>query len=391
MLFGGLAAMLLARTIPAMNRYLSRPIRDNGTAATRSDQQVVETPASSGQTLPWVGSRISAHQAGGLVRFRENNPRGTAHATEPPVTFDEQSPHRATLATPPLHPAPPLPPGEMYAEDAGLYSPAALAAAAPMPPAYPISPEPAEPAAALHAPPPPSTAAPALPAPPIIRPRHLGGSSDPRPRTFPDEAIHPLYLPRVPAVMAEVARLPQRRRDDFLPDVHPLIEPLPQAELPPGFTDPITGLPLAEAMRADIEMRASDFRTFTVVVCHPMLAMMTPGGTIDASPNAPVDQGEVRIFAAVLRDALRQRDIVGRYDSRLFLLFLPRCKVEEVDIPMHRIRTKLLAAQPDAQRWVDIAFGAAAGQVDESLDAPLRRAYADLLRRNVEPAWFLLS
>jgi len=219
---------------------------------------------------------------------------------------------------------------------------------------------------------------------PMIRPPHLGGPAAAEP------AAHPAYLPPAQSAIAEVALIPRRRRDDHLIEHDgPAPEPLPQADLPPGFTDPITGLPLAEAMRADIELRATDFRNFTVVVCHPMLAMTTPGGTVNASPNAPFGQEEVRIFAGVLRDTLRQRDIVGRYDDRLFLLFLPRCKVDEVLIPMRRIRANLLAAQHGAGQWVDITFGAAAGQIGESVDAPLRTAYADLLRRNAGPAWFL--
>ncbi|MEZ5263063.1 MAG: diguanylate cyclase [Acidimicrobiales bacterium] len=189
---------------------------------------------------------------------------------------------------------------------------------------------------------------------------------------------------------AEVAKVPRRRREDFLPETdRPAAETLPQAELPPGWTDPITGLPLAEAMRADIELRATDFRTFTVVVCHPMMAMTTPGGMVNASPNAAYGAEELRVFASVLRDTLRQKDIVGRYDERLFLLFLPRCKVEEVRIVMDRIRGNLLSAQPNQPQWVDITFGAAAGEVGHSVDGPLKVAYADLLHRNAGPAWFL--
>jgi GGDEF domain-containing protein len=189
---------------------------------------------------------------------------------------------------------------------------------------------------------------------------------------------------------AEVAKVPRRRREDFLPEAERVdSRRAPHAELPPGWTDPITGLPLADAMRADIELRATDFRTFSVVVCHPMMAMTTPGGMVNASPNAAFGEEELRIFAGVLRDTLRQKDIVGRYDERLFLLFLPRCKVEEVRIVMDRIRANLLLAQVNQPQWVDITFGAAPGEIGESVDGPLKVAYADLLQRNAGPAWFL--
>jgi len=186
-----------------------------------------------------------------------------------------------------------------------------------------------------------------------------------------------------------MARLPRRRREDLAPAAE---EPAPLptlADLPPGYTDPITGLPLADAMRADIELRATDFKQFTVVVCHPMIAAIGSDGTVAAFPKVPVDEEQIRVFAEVLRESLRQRDIVGRYDERLFLLFLARASVSEVRIPMDRIRTNLLHAQRGQTNWVDIAFGAAEGTIGQSVDGPLKAAYADLLRRNAGPAWFL--
>ena len=186
-----------------------------------------------------------------------------------------------------------------------------------------------------------------------------------------------------------VGRLPRRRREDLAPAAE---EPAPLpalADLPPGYTDPITGLPLADAMRADIELRATDFKQFTVVVCHPMIAAIGSDGTVAAFPKVPVDEEQIRIFAEVLRESLRQRDIVGRYDERLFLLFLARASVSEIRIPMDRIRTNLLHAQRGQTNWVDIAFGAAEGTIGQSVDGPLKAAYTDLLRRNAGPAWFL--
>ncbi|MFN0028001.1 MAG: diguanylate cyclase domain-containing protein [Acidimicrobiales bacterium] len=193
-----------------------------------------------------------------------------------------------------------------------------------------------------------------------------------------------------PDLAEEVAKVPRRRRDDhLLPEEPVAAPPRPQAELPPGYTDPITGLPLAEAMRAEIEQRASDLKTFTVVVCHPIRAVKTPSGTVSVSSTDTFDEAEQRVFANTLRDTLRQKDIVGRYDDRLFLLFLPRCQLHEVRIVMDRIRSGLSFAQLDQPQWVDVSFGAGAGRIGESVDSPLREAYADLLQRNAGPAWFL--
>ena len=234
----------------------------------------------------------------------------------------------------------------------------------------------------------PSQASPAMRSAAV--PARAGSVDVAEPLTVPTPSVRKLWAPPHADLADEVAKVPKRRREDFLPEEERgTNEPLPQAELPPGFTDPITGLPLAEAMRADIELRATDFKTFTVVVCHPMRAMTTPGGMVNVSVTASFDEVELRLFASVLRDTLRQRDIVGRWDERLFLLFLPRCKVEEVRIVMDRIRAQLLLVQIDQPQWVDIAFGASPGQIGQSVDVPLRVAYADLLQRNTQPAWFL--
>lgn len=183
---------------------------------------------------------------------------------------------------------------------------------------------------------------------------------------------------------------PKRRREDLLDESEKdHATPLTQAELPPGFRDPVTGLPLAEAMRNDLELRANDFRSYAVVVCQPVRAMLTPGGSVEVQASTTFTPDEAKIFATKLQNSLRQKDSVGRYDSQLFLLFLPRCKVEETRIVIDRVRSSLLQAQPNQPAWVDISYGAAAGHVGEQVDEPLRIAYADLLQRNDGPTWFL--
>ncbi len=304
-----------------------------------------------------------------------------------------------------LSPVSPAPTGSLFDRE-----PPAIRALEPTPAPAPVAPDPplieraeASPATPEHRadkPAPPSqsgvaalTAAPSQPSPAMRSaavPARAGSVDVAEPLTVPTPSVRELWAPPHADLADEVAKVPKRRREDFLPeDERGTKDPLPRAELPPGFIDPITGLPLAEAMRADIELRATDFKTFTVVVCHPIRAMTTPGGMVNVSVTASFGEVELRLFASVLRDALRLRDIVGRYDERLFLLFLPRCKVEEVRIVMDRIRAQLLLAQIGQPQWVDIAFGAGPGQIGQSVDMPLRVAYADLVQRNTQPAWFL--
>lgn len=184
-----------------------------------------------------------------------------------------------------------------------------------------------------------------------------------------------------------MANVPKRRREDFLPEAEDTA-PASAVELPEGYRDPVTGLPLAEAIRHDIEMRAADFKIYSVVVCQPMRAMTAPGGAVHAATSGDYSGEEIQTFAGVLKDSLRQKDMVGRYNEQLFVLFLSRCRVDETRIVLERIRNKLLVAQAGRDQWIDVTYGTAAGTL-ASVDEPLRSAYADLLERNAGTPWFV--
>lgn len=319
-----------------------------------------------------VGSSVTTR------RLAEPGP-GSGRPSSPPTPDPPRHADAPRHAPAPISAAPAGPPAPLLPPPS----------AAPRPTAAPVGPTPVTAPAAAPAVGPPAGATMAPPHPAVAPPAAAPATAvAPAPEPAAGSS-RTLAAPPPAGLADEVAKVPRRRREDFLPEAERAANAaLPQAELPPSWTDPITGLPLADAMRADIELRATDFRTFSVVVCHPMMAMTTPGGVVNVSPNAGYGEEELRIFASVLRDTLRQKDIVGRYDERLFLLFLPRCKVEEVRIVMDRIRAKLLGAQTNQPQWVDITFGAAAGEIGESVDGPLKVAYADLLQRNAGPAWF---
>jgi diguanylate cyclase (GGDEF)-like protein len=141
-------------------------------------------------------------------------------------------------------------------------------------------------------------------------------------------------------------------------------------------TDPLTGL--ANRRRLQVEVgRARDSNDAYAVV----LADLDRFKDLNDTYGHEVGDRALRLFAGVLREAVRDRDLACRYGGEEFVVLLPQCSVKQATEIVERIRLELVGmlAGGDVPGFT-ASFGLADSDMAEDFDAVLRLADEALLR-----------
>ena len=174
-----------------------------------------------------------------------------------------------------------------------------------------------------------------------------------------------------PANIAAGLELVARKAGDRIGAIRVLARTEAQAQLAP-----VTGLP----NRRTLEAQVHEFR----VLDGPYVVLFADLDHFkqinDAHGHAMGDRA-LRLFARVLRDSIRPRDLLARHGGEEFVAVLPDCSVEDASIVANRIRAELSghldqATVPSFTVTIGVA---AAGPGDELADV-IANADATMLR-----------
>lgn len=145
-------------------------------------------------------------------------------------------------------------------------------------------------------------------------------------------------------------------------------------------TDPLTGLLNRRAMENRVREMRAEHATYSV-------AMADLDHFKDLNDTFGHDTGDraLRLFSRVLRDAVRDVDIVARYGGEEFVLVLPDTDVTSAAPVMHRLQKRLAAALADAQLppftvslgLVDATYGTDLSELVALADRALMQAKSD--------------
>jgi len=141
--------------------------------------------------------------------------------------------------------------------------------------------------------------------------------------------------------------------------------------------DPLTGLP----NRRTLESRTHDVFEDEMEFVVAYLDLDHFKDLNDLHGHETGDRA-LRLFARVLRDSIRPRDIPARYGGEEFVIVLPECSIGDARIVADRLRSHLAAALrvetiPDFTVSVGLAHADTAEPLDHAIDradAALRRA-----------------
>jgi diguanylate cyclase (GGDEF)-like protein len=140
--------------------------------------------------------------------------------------------------------------------------------------------------------------------------------------------------------------------------------------------DPLTGLP----NRRTLEQRTHDLLESDMVF---VVAFADLDHFKDLNDLHGHDTGDraLRLFARVLRDSVRPRDIPARYGGEEFVVVLPDCSIVDARVVAERIRTQLAAAlEGGSVPGFTVSVGLAAAEPGEAISEVIDRADAALLK-----------
>jgi diguanylate cyclase (GGDEF)-like protein len=145
-------------------------------------------------------------------------------------------------------------------------------------------------------------------------------------------------------------------------------------------TDPLTGLLNRRSLESAVRDLTTEARPYAVAygdLDHFKLLNDIHGH--DAGDRA------LRLFARVLRDAVRPNDISARYGGEEFVVVLPDCTIADAYTVIDRVRARLADAQHGGTvPPFTVSFGLAPGEVDLAFGEIVEQADTALLRAKSE-------
>ena len=140
--------------------------------------------------------------------------------------------------------------------------------------------------------------------------------------------------------------------------------------------DPLTGLP----NRRTLENRTHDLLTHDTDFVVAFADLDHFKLLNDLHSHETGDRA-LRLFARVLRDSVRPRDIPARYGGEEFVVVLPDCTVADARIVLDRVRSQLALAIGSATvPTFTVSVGLASAEPGEALSEVIARADAALLQ-----------
>ena len=140
--------------------------------------------------------------------------------------------------------------------------------------------------------------------------------------------------------------------------------------------DPLTGLP----NRRTLEQRTHDLLESDLPF---VVAFADLDHFKDLNDLHGHDTGDraLRLFARVLRDSVRPRDIPARYGGEEFVVVLPDCSIVDARVVAERIRTQLATKlEGGSVPGFTVSVGLAAAEPDEAISEVIDRADGALLK-----------
>ena len=140
--------------------------------------------------------------------------------------------------------------------------------------------------------------------------------------------------------------------------------------------DPLTGLPNRRTLESQTHDLLESDMPFVV-------AFLDLDHFKDLNDLHGHDTGDraLRLFARVLRDSVRPRDIPARYGGEEFVVVLPDCSIVDARVVAERIRTQLaVALEGGSVPPFTVSVGLAAAEPSEAVSEVIDRADAALLK-----------
>jgi diguanylate cyclase (GGDEF)-like protein len=143
-----------------------------------------------------------------------------------------------------------------------------------------------------------------------------------------------------------------------------------------AHTDPLTGLMNRRSLEEQVRALAEEGSTFVAVYADlDHFKQLNDMLGHDAGDQA------LRLFARVLREAVRPGDLTARYGGEEFVIVLPDCEISDAFSVVNRLRESLTAAQAISQSPPFTAsFGMTAARPEETFSETLALADAALLK-----------
>jgi diguanylate cyclase (GGDEF)-like protein len=103
-----------------------------------------------------------------------------------------------------------------------------------------------------------------------------------------------------------------------------------------AYTDALTGLPNRRALESQLREQKQGGQPYALAFCDLDLFKQ-----LNDRHGHEVGDRALRLFARVLRDALRPTDLPSRYGGEEFVLLLPDCSADEGEAVLERVRERL--------------------------------------------------
>jgi diguanylate cyclase (GGDEF)-like protein len=141
-------------------------------------------------------------------------------------------------------------------------------------------------------------------------------------------------------------------------------------------TDPLTGLANRRRLQVEVGRTRESSEAYAVV-----LADLDRFKDLNDTYGHEVGDRALRLFAGLLKDMVRERDLACRYGGEEFVVLLPQCSVAQAADVVDRIRAELigLLAGGDVPGFT-ASFGIADSTMADDFDGVLRLADEALLR-----------
>jgi diguanylate cyclase (GGDEF)-like protein len=141
-------------------------------------------------------------------------------------------------------------------------------------------------------------------------------------------------------------------------------------------TDPLTGLANRRRLQVEVGRARESSDGYAVV-----LADLDRFKDLNDTFGHDVGDRALRVFAGVLRESVRERDLACRYGGEEFVVLLPHCNVTQAQDAVDRIRAELIGVLTGGDvPGFTASFGLADSSMADDFDAVLRIADEALLR-----------
>jgi diguanylate cyclase (GGDEF)-like protein len=135
-------------------------------------------------------------------------------------------------------------------------------------------------------------------------------------------------------------------------------------------TDPLTGLPNRRTLDGHMHDLLAEGTEYVVA-----FADLDHFKAINDNHGHETGDRALRLFARVLRDSIRPRDLIARHGGEEFLVVLPECSLADARVVAERVRSRLAETLAHAEvPAFTVTIGLAVSEVGDAFSAAVARA-----------------